>query len=107
MEESKLKEEQEKEDKAKEASKSEAVSRSDGTGTSQKSKSSKSSAEQDLDIFLLGDLGDDDDGAGISSLGIYSYSISFYVVEGFYFFQKKLIFWKNKRISSFYTYPSF
>ncbi|KAL8141876.1 hypothetical protein V2J09_014908 [Rumex salicifolius] len=58
----KLIEEQERADKlAKEALKREAVPRLDETDTSQQLKTSRSSAEQDLDAFLLGDLGDDDD----------------------------------------------
>lgn len=41
-------------------------SKTEAGGVSQKSKSVSSSAtEQDLDVFLLGDLGDSDDGPGI------------------------------------------
>ncbi|KNA03635.1 hypothetical protein SOVF_207270, partial [Spinacia oleracea] len=65
-EEVKLKaEEQEKAkaDKEKETVARVAESKADGAGPTQPLKTATSSAEQDLDVFLLGDLGDSDDGA--------------------------------------------
>ncbi|GAB4860910.1 hypothetical protein Ancab_036071 [Ancistrocladus abbreviatus] len=63
MEESKLKSaEQEKDDKSKEAQTGSTVSKPDAPETSRQLKTSTSSAEQDLDVFLLGDLGDSDEG---------------------------------------------
>ncbi|KAF5933797.1 hypothetical protein HYC85_029968 [Camellia sinensis] len=62
MEEARLKAaEQAKDDKKKEASTSGTTSETETGGINQKSKTSPTS-EQDLDVFLLGDLGDSDDG---------------------------------------------
>ncbi|THF94541.1 hypothetical protein TEA_016473 [Camellia sinensis var. sinensis] len=62
MEEARLKAaEQAKDDKKKEASTSGTTSETERGGINQKSKTSPTS-EQDLDVFLLGDLGDSDDG---------------------------------------------
>lgn len=62
-EEAKLKSaEQEKDDKAKETSEDAAISKPEGAKSTQPLKKATSSSEQDLDVFLLGDLGDSDDG---------------------------------------------
>lgn len=62
-EEAKLKsDEQAKDDKAKESTKDVTVSNPEGAKATQPLKKATSSAEQDLDVFLLGDLGDSDDG---------------------------------------------
>ncbi|XP_057519926.1 uncharacterized protein LOC130800425 [Amaranthus tricolor] len=64
-EEAKLKaaeEEKAKAEKEKEAAKSVSVSKPDGAESTRPLKTATSSAEQDLDVFLLGDLGDSDEG---------------------------------------------
>lgn len=62
-EEAKLKSaEQEKDDKAKETSEDAAISKPEGAKSTPPLKKATSSSEQDLDVFLLGDLGDSDDG---------------------------------------------
>ncbi|GAB2289737.1 hypothetical protein Dimus_024043 [Dionaea muscipula] len=53
--------EQKKDDRLKETPEGGASSRPDGTVTGPQIKTKTSSAEQDLDVFLLGDLGDSDD----------------------------------------------
>ena len=66
-EEAKLKaaeEEKAKAEKEKEAAKSVSVSKPDGAESTRPLKTATSSAEQDLDVFLLGDLGDSDEGPG-------------------------------------------
>lgn len=73
-EEAKLKaaeEEKAKAEKEKDIVKSVAVSKPDGAEATQPLKKATSSAEQDLDVFLLGDLGDSD-GPGIYILGKHS-----------------------------------
>uniref|UniRef100_A0A7C8YI24 BSD domain-containing protein n=2 Tax=Opuntia streptacantha TaxID=393608 RepID=A0A7C8YI24_OPUST len=63
MEEAKLKAaEQEKDDKAEETGKDTTISKPEGAKATQPLKKATSSSEQDLDVFLLGDLGDSDDG---------------------------------------------
>lgn len=60
-----------KDDVAKEISTAGAVSKTQVAGKNPKSKSPTSSAtEQDLDVFLLGDLGDSDDGPGMLLLHV-------------------------------------
>ncbi|GAB4845352.1 hypothetical protein Ancab_038760 [Ancistrocladus abbreviatus] len=54
--------EQEKHDKPKEAPTGSTLLKSDAPETSRQFKTPTSSAEQDLDVFLLGDLGDSDEG---------------------------------------------
>lgn len=54
--------EQEKDDKAKETSEDAAISKPEGAKSTPPLKKATSSSEQDLDVFLLGDLGDSDDG---------------------------------------------
>ncbi|GMH21545.1 hypothetical protein Nepgr_023387 [Nepenthes gracilis] len=60
--------EQENDDKSKDNPKA-APSKSDQSETSQKIKKSTSSAEQDLDVFLLGDLADSDEGPDVGDDG--------------------------------------
>ena len=68
MEEAKLKSaEQENDQKAKENSEDAAISKPEGAKSTQPLKKATSSSEQDLDVFLLGDLGDSDDGPGAFS----------------------------------------
>jgi len=68
MEEAKLKAaEQEKNDKAEETGKDTTISKPEGAKATQPLKKATSSSEQDLDVFLLGDLGDSDDGPGAFS----------------------------------------
>lgn len=76
MEESKRKSATEAQNDVKDRSTAATISKTEAEGVSQKSKSVSSSAtEQDLDVFLLGDLGDSDDGPGIPLI-----VINFYVV---------------------------
>lgn len=69
-------EEQEKAkaDKEKETVARVAESKADGAGPTQPLKTATSSAEQDLDVFLLGDLGDSDDGAGVFAFSLFRIS---------------------------------
>ena len=57
--------EKEKDDAVKEPTKAEITSKAEVKEANQQSKTStRSSTEQDLDVFLLGDPGDSDDGPG-------------------------------------------
>ena len=57
--------EQSSSDRLKEASSATPVSKDEVKETKSETKGSSSKIEQDLDVFLLGDLGSEDDGPGV------------------------------------------